>query len=72
MKIDLHGVRHADVQRTLDQFFWQMMQKKVSRVEVVTGVSHKMKELVKETCKDYNFDVLEDSINIGVLYVNLK
>lgn len=72
MKIDLHGIRHADVQRTLDIFFWEMMKKNVSRVEVVTGISQKMKDLVKETCKDYNFDVLEDPINIGILYINLK
>ena len=72
MKIDLHGIRHADVQRTLDIFFWEMMKKNVSRVEVVTGISQKMKDLVKETCNDYNFDVLEDPINIGILYINLK
>lgn len=72
MKIDLHGVKHCDVQRTLDSFFWQMMQKGYTRVEVITGISEKMKELVRETCKDYNFTVLEDPINIGVLIVNLK
>lgn len=72
MKIDLHGIKHADVQRTLDIFFWEMMKKNVPRVEVVTGISHKMKELVRETCKDYNFTVQEDTINIGVLVVFLK
>jgi DNA-nicking Smr family endonuclease len=72
MKIDLHGVKHCDVGRTLDSFFWQMMQKNCTKVEVITGISEKMKELVKETCKDYNFTVLEDPINIGVLIVNLK
>lgn len=42
-KIDLHGVKHENVQRELDQFFWQMMQRGHSEVEVITGISKKMK-----------------------------
>lgn len=71
MKIDLHGVKHENVSRQLDVFFWEMMQKKVSQVEVITGISQRMKEIVKETCKEYNFEVIENPINIGMLLVKL-
>ena len=72
MKIDLHGVKHENVSRQLDIFFWEMMQKQLSQVEVITGVSSRMKELVKETCKDYNFEMVENPINIGSVFVKLK
>lgn len=72
MKIDLHGIKHADVQRRLDIFFWESMQKNLSRVEVVTGISQKMKDIVKEVSKDYGFIVVDIPINPGVLFVDLK
>ena len=72
MKIDLHGIKHENVSRQLDIFFWEMMQKNVSQVEVVTGISNRMKEIVRETCKDYNFEVIENTINIGSVFVKLK
>ena len=72
MKIDLHGIKHENVSRQLDIFFWEMMQKNVPQVEVVTGISNRMKEIVRETCKDYNFEVIENTINIGSAFVKLK
>ena len=72
MKIDLHGIKHENVSRHLDVFFWEMMQKEVSQVEVITGISNRMKEIVKETCKDYNFEVIENTINIGSVFVKLN
>jgi hypothetical protein len=72
MKIDLHGIKHENVSRQLDIFFWEMMQKNVPQVEVVTGISNRMKEIVRETCKDYNFEVIENTINIGSVFVKLK
>lgn len=71
MKIDLHGVKHENVSRQLDVFFWEMMQKKVTQVEVITGISQRMKEIVKESCKEYNFEVIENPINVGMLLVKL-
>ena len=71
MKIDLHGVKHENVSRQLDIFFWEMLQKKVTQVEIITGISQRMKEIVKETCKDYNFEVIENPINVGMLLVKL-
>lgn len=71
-KIDLHGIKHEHVQRELDQFFWQMMQRGHSEVEVVTGISHMMKDIVKKVSEDYNFTVQEIPLNPGSLIVRIK
>ncbi len=70
-KIDLHGVKHEDVQRKLDIFFWEMIQRKKSQAEIITGISTRMKEIVKLTCQDYGFKVIELNFNPGVLIVEL-
>ena len=71
-RIDLHEIKHENVQKELDQFYWQMMQKGHSEVEVVTGISNRMKEIVKQVSEDYNFTVLETAINPGSLIVRIK
>ena len=71
-KIDLHGIKHEHVQREVDQFFWQMMQKGHAEVEVVTGISHMMKDIVKKVSEDYNFVVQEIPLNPGSLIVRIK
>ena len=71
MKIDLHGIKHQDVQRKLDIFFWDCMQKNINQAEVITGISPKMKDIVKEVCKEYGFGVIEFSFNPGSLTIEL-
>jgi DNA-nicking Smr family endonuclease len=71
MKLDLHGVKHQDVKRQLDVFFWEAMTKKISQIEVVTGHSKTMKDLVYETCNEYGFVVKDGLINKGYLIVDL-
>lgn len=71
-RIDLHGIKHENVQRELDQFYWQMMQRGHSEVEVITGISHKMKEIVYNVSTDYNFKVEEIPLNPGSLIVKIK
>ncbi len=70
-KIDLHGVKHEDVQRKLDIFFWEMIQKNKNQVEVITGISTRMKDLVKITCQDYGFKIIELNFNPGILIIEL-
>lgn len=70
MKIDLHGVKHQDVQRKLDIFFWECMQKNAKQAEVITGISPKMKQIVRDVCKEYKLDVIEFSFNPGSLTVD--
>ncbi len=70
--IDLHGIKHADVQRILDVFFWEMIQKNHLEVRVITGWSDKMKNIVRLVCKDYNFKVEEEIYNKGSLIIKMK
>jgi DNA-nicking Smr family endonuclease len=71
-KIDLHGIKHENVQKELDQFYWKMMQRGHSEVEVVTGISHIMKDIVKKVSEDYNFTVQDIPLNPGALIVRIK
>ena len=72
MKLDLHGIRHSEVERKLDSFFWESMQRNLSQVEVVTGISSRMKNIVENTCKDYGFSVNERYYNPGSLIININ
>ena len=71
MKLDLHGIKHEDVPRKLDVFFWEMMKRDKNQVEVITGISSRMKEIVIENCKDYGFVVNEMYFYPGSLIINL-
>jgi DNA-nicking Smr family endonuclease len=71
MKIDLHGTKHEDVERKLDVFFWESMQRNIQQVEVVTGISDRMKQIVISNCKDYGFRVNEKYFNPGSLVIDL-
>lgn len=68
--IDLHGIKHIDVQRRLDSFFWDMMQNNITEFRVITGFSDKMKSIVRETCTEYGFKVEEEIHNYGSLIIN--
>lgn len=70
--IDLHGVKHQDVQRKLDIFFWEMIQRKQSEVRVITGWSDEMKKIVISVCKDYDFIVEEEIFNKGSLIIKMR
>jgi hypothetical protein len=71
MKLDLHGIKHEDVPRKLDVFFWEMMQNDSNQVEIITGISSRMKSIVIDSCKDYGFSVSDMYFNPGSLIVNL-
>jgi hypothetical protein len=48
-----------------------MMRSDKHQVEVITGISPRMKEIVIENCKDYGFVVSEMYFNPGSLIINL-
>lgn len=60
MKLDLHGVKHADVDKELDSFLYEHLQTKNLQVEVVTGKSTTMKKIVKDLLVDYNLEVSQE------------
>ncbi len=55
MKLDLHNVKHEDVTREIDKFLWTCMSKKVTQVEIITGNSSIMRELVHSCITQYGF-----------------
>ena len=69
--LDLHGVRHADVPKLLDQFLWEQIQKKRREAEIITGISHSMIEIVIKNLKDYDFTYNESWNNPGKIIVKL-
>lgn len=69
--LDLHGVKHADVPKLLDQFIWEQMNKKSKEVEIITGISQAMKQVVIKTLKDYDFIYNEAWNNPGKFIVSL-
>ena len=69
--LDLHGVKHQDVPKLLDQFIWEQMNKKTNEVEIITGISQPMKDIVIKTIKDYDFYFVEEWNNPGKLIVSL-
>lgn len=70
--LDLHGAKHQDVPRLLDSFLWEQMQTKTTEVRIVTGNSHKMKNIVEDVLFDYDFPCEEEFGNSGVLIVKIK
>jgi DNA-nicking Smr family endonuclease len=69
--LDLHGVKHADVPKLMDQFLWEQMNKKTREVEIITGMSQAMKQVVIKNLKDYDFIYNEAWNNPGKFIVSL-
>ena len=69
--LDLHGFKHSEVPKLIDQFLWENMNKKTTEVEIITGISGQMKLIVIETVKDYEFTYNEAWNNPGKLIINL-
>ena len=70
VKIDLHGLKYAEVEETLANLLITEYNLGNRDIEIITGNSEKMKILVKKICKDHNFrvDIPWDG-NTGVLIV---
>ena len=68
-EIDLHGVKHADVKRVLDLFFWEMIRRNIRSFNVITGFSQKMKNIVIEVSDEYGFKVEHLPTNGGLLII---
>jgi len=54
--LDLHGVRHQEVPRKVDQFIGYHLSKGAAEVNIIVGHSDRMKEIVDGTLKDYNLN----------------
>ena len=46
--LDLHGIKHSEVQKLMDSFLFENMKSKQTKVEIITGLSDQMKNVVKK------------------------
>jgi len=69
--LDLHGIKHSEVQVLLDQFLWENMKINQKEVEVITGQSEHMKKIVKDCVEEYMMKCEEDFLNKGKLIIKL-
>ena len=70
-KLDLHGTYHKDVKQKLDTFLHNAVINNLAEVEVVTGNSDKMKEIVKTILAEYNLSGSSPIYNTGTLIISL-
>ena len=69
-ELDLHGVKHQDVEHTLENFFlWETKNQK-QLIEVITGRSPQMQQIVTKWLDKYEFSYYIPAHNTGVIYVN--
>ena len=71
ISLDLHGVKHGQVFKTVDKFIGKHIQKGTNEVYFITGNSPKMKMLVERALDDYELYAEESVFNPGKLVVNL-
>jgi DNA-nicking Smr family endonuclease len=73
MKLDLHGKSHYDVSNLLDQFIWESMKLGFPSIEVVTGNSQRMKNVVIDVISEYQFSYEVGNFwNSGYIRIFLK
>lgn len=71
MKIDLHNIRHQDVQTKLDKFLGEHMMKGTNEIRIVTGNSDNMKKVVDDVLNDYGLTSQPSPLNNGILIIKL-
>ena len=65
-KIDLHGIKHSDVGYVLaEHLFWQ----RKKDVEIITGNSDLMRNLVIGWLRQYDYDYIIEAHNMGCIKV---
>lgn len=70
-ELDLHGVKHQDVFRTVDQFVGRHILAGSYEIKIITGYSQRMKDLVQNVLDDYDLKAEEGIINKGMLTIKL-
>lgn len=68
IKVDLHGIKHEDVSRILIRAIENNWGKD-SCIEVITGNSSQMKDLVKSVALEYNLECEDGIRNNGYLLI---
>jgi DNA-nicking Smr family endonuclease len=71
MELDLHGVRHQDVRRTMDMFLGDALLTGTHQAFIITGNSSDMKIKVHEVLAEYQLTGETDPKNYGMMIVHL-
>ena len=67
-ELDLHGIRHNDVQKLVDHFLYENVNN--IPVKIITGYSNRMQDIVINILKEYNYDYeIGDGFNMGYIKV---
>jgi DNA-nicking Smr family endonuclease len=70
-ELDLHNVRHKDVQSVMDKFLGEHMMKGTNEIRIVTGNSDNMKKVVDDVLNDYGLTSQPSPLNNGILIIKL-
>ena len=70
-ELDLHNIRHQDVQTKLDKFLGEHMMKGTNEIRIVTGNSDNMKNVVDDVLNDYGLTSQPSPLNNGILIIKL-
>lgn len=68
--IDLHGVKHSDVEIILENFFFWENPSSKQVVEIITGRSSTMQKIVINWLDSHEYSYYIPAYNIGTVYVN--
>jgi len=70
-KLDLHGTFYRDVSEKVHSFIGKCIIDKAQDVEIITGNSDRMKELVRQVLSEYNLKSESPIYNNGTLIINM-
>jgi len=74
IELDLHGIRHEAARKMVVRFIEDNWNKNNEQLEIITGHSNKMKEIVREVLTEYKLECKEGSFdgrNMGILRTEL-
>ena len=70
--LDLHGLKHEYVYKTVDQFIGNHIIKRTSEISIITGRSIKMKKIVSEILLDYSIESEEGKLAYKEFYAEKR
>ena len=70
MDLDLHHIKHEDVQGLLDSFIYKHMKRKTSSVNIITGNSEEMKKIVARVANEHGLTAVQHMFNSGEVIID--
>lgn len=69
VEIDLHGLKHSEVEDTLESMLISYYNIGSFPIRVITGHSHKMKNILSTAVNNQKFNMREEVYNSGAIIV---